>query len=255
MDSRTLRRWALYALLVVANILILTTAFGSKVRVSAPTLPKSQPTTNTFIYMPLVSKPSEPMTLQQNHTSYIEQEAEQQVLHLVGEVTNQSGKNVRNILLEASLFDRNGALLSTIQGYLALNLLPNGATTCFNLATALPDGFEKYELKVLSSETVEGDETAVESYITNERFDGDFGWYTVNGVATYAIGNISGDVAVAATFYDKQKQVIGCELSFANFPETEVPEPGVFSFYYMGGNAPKVTSAQTLAVNVPIGME
>ena len=255
MDSRTLRRWALYAVLVVANVLILTSAFGNQVSVKMPALPRSLSTAENVLYLPLINKAPDPLTLKPNHSSYIEQEGEQQVLHLVGEVTNQSGKNIKNLVIEANLFNREGVLLSSFQGNLALDLLPDGATTCFNLATALPDKFEKYDLKVLKSEQVEGDEKAVESYITNERFDRDFGWYTVNGVATYEIGNISGDVAVAATYFDKQKQVIGCELTFANFPLSEVPEPGVFAFYYMGSNAAKITAAQTLAVNVTTSVE
>ncbi|MGB4594438.1 MAG: FxLYD domain-containing protein [Anaerolineaceae bacterium] len=255
MDSRTLRRWALYAVLVVANILILVSAFSNKVSIKLPALPKSQPSTGTYIYLPLVSKPSDPLTMQKNHTGYVEIEAEQQVLHLVGEISNQSGKNLRNVVIEARLLDRSGMLLESLQGNLALDLLPDGTTSCFNLATTLPEEYENYELKVLSFTQVEGDENAVESYVTNAYFDGDFGWYAVNGVAIYEIGNISGDVAVAATYYDKQKQVIGCEQTFANFPESEVPEPGVFSFYFMGSNAFKVTEAHTLAINAAIREE
>lgn len=251
MDSRTLRRWALYAVLVVGNILILVSAFSSKVSIKLPALPKSPPITKSYVYLPMVSIAPDKLTLQKNHTNYIENEAEQQFLHLVGEISNQSGKNVRNVVIEARLLDRGGMLLASFQGNLALSLLPEGATTCFNLATALPDKYEKYELRILSFDQVDGDEKAVESFVTNALFDRDFGWYAVNGVATYAVGNISGDVAVASTYYDKQKRVVGCEQTFATFPESEVPEPGVFSFYFMGNNAIKVVEAQTLAVNAP----
>ena len=253
LETGSLRRWALYAVLVVANILILVSAFSSKVSIKLPALPKSPPSTETRMYLPIVSMAADPLTIQKNHTSYIETEGEQQVLHLVGEISNQSGKNVRNILIEAKFLDRKGELLTSFQGKLALELLPDSATSCFNLTTAPPEDYEKYELKVSSFEQVDGDENAVNSYVTNARFDRDFGWYAVNGIATYEIGNISGDVAVAATYYDKQKRVIGCELTFTNFPESEVPEPGVFSFYFMGNNAFKVTQTQTLAVNVPSG--
>jgi len=255
MESGALRRWGLYAVLVIANILILVTAFGNKITIKAPSLPKLSPSTQTTLYLPIVGKPPDPLTIQTNHSSYIEQEAEQPTLHMVGEITNQSGSNLRNVVLEASLLDRAGEVLTSVQGNLALNMLPDGATSCFDLTTNPPEGYEKYALKIVSFDRVESDEKAVESYVTNARFDRDFGWYAVNGVATYEVGNISGDVAVAATYYDKQKQVVGCELTFANFPASEEPEPGVFSFYYMGGNAFRVSEAQTLAVNVPVGQE
>lgn len=251
MDSRTLRRWALYAFLVVMNILILVSAFGGKVSQRQPVRAKDLPTPSNSLYLPLVNKAPEPVTLLGNSTSFVESEADQQVLHLVGEVNNQSGKNAENILIAAKLLDSKDNLLGEVQGKLSLRLLPNGASSCFDLAVALPEGFERYELTLGGFELTEGDEQAVNSYVTNARFDRDFGWYAVNGVATYEVGNISGDVAVAATYYDKQKRVVGCEQTFASFPDSEVPEPGVFSFYFMGTNAFKVVEAQTLAVNVP----
>lgn len=247
MEKRTLGRWGLYAVLVVANILILVTVLGNQVRSSSSSRATSNPA-ESLVFLPMVGMASEPITLRDNHTSYIEKEADQLVLHLVGEISNESGENLRHIIIEAQLLNRGNNRLATVEGNLAVGMLPDGASGCFDLATKLPKGFDHYELKILSSEPARRDEKAIDSYITAEHFDRDFGWYAVSGVATREAGNIGGDVQVSATYYDQHKRVIGCETTFAIFSQSNVSVPGLFTFHYMRNNAFQIAQAQTLAV-------
>lgn len=251
MDSRKFKRWAIYAVLAVANILILVTAFRGNLAVKSPAQAKSVPAGSTKIYLPIVYRAPDPLSILSNFTSYQEREADTQFLHIVGEVKNQDGSGITDINIEAHLFDRKGNEVGFTVGHPALPDVPAGAKTCFHLVSELPDGYDSYELKLAGFKTQPDLPQMVDTYITNSRFDKDFGWYAVNGVATYQAGKISGDASVSATFYDRKGRVIGCEQAFAAFPDSEIAEPGIFAFYLMSPNASKVETVSTLAVTFP----
>lgn len=248
MDSRKFKRWAIYAVLAVANVLILVTAFRGSVSVKPPAQAKSVSTGSTKIYLPIVYRAPDPLSILANFTSYQEREADTQFLHIVGEVENQDSSGITDINIEAHLLDRKGNEVGFTVGHPALPEVPAGAKACFHLVSEVPDGYDRYELKLTGFKSQPDSTQTVDTYITNSRFDRDFGWYAVNGIATYQVGKISGDASVSATFYDRKGQVIGCEQTFAAFPDSEIPEPGVFAFYFMSPHAAKVETVSTLAV-------
>ena len=78
------------------------------------------------------------------------------VLHLVGEVVNHSGQNVKAVEITASFYDSSGQLLTTESGPSSLHIVETGGQSPF--AVMLPDppeGIATYDLDLAWAETAE----------------------------------------------------------------------------------------------------
>lgn len=230
--------------LIALNIILLTVVLQRTL--PAVTLPERiasqaknpNPTTipvamEHALYLPLAATPYEaPLVLLPGDGVYYERDQDIQIVHVVGEVLNNTPTTVNKVMIEAVLNLKKGGQ-TTLRGFPLLGSLAPGTQACFDLYVVEPKEVESYAVKVLSYATGGSVPGGVEFVVTNHGYDAQNAWYSVEGTINNVDPLTLNDLRAVATLFDSSGRVLGCEQSYVRTQSEDANAPATFSILFM----------------------
>ncbi|HAE85201.1 MAG TPA: hypothetical protein DCG78_01655 [Anaerolineaceae bacterium] len=202
-------------------------------KLSFPPMPK-QAKQEQQIFLPLALRSDgQQIKILNNSSMYIEK-SEIEILHIVGEIANNSQNPIRNISVTAVLYPANGTTaISTIHASPFSPVLFPGEKTCFNLYLEKPRTYARYEFAKLSYEVGAEPTSTFETRQVTAGWDEDNDWYILRGQVQNVGATPFTEARVIATLYDDSGTVIGCDQTFVSYQSENPFSVGTFSLYFM----------------------
>ena len=202
-------------------------------KLSFPPMPK-QAKQEQQIFLPLALRSDgQQIKILNNSSMYIEK-SEIEILHIVGEIANNSQNPIRNISVTAVLYPANRTTaISTINASPFSQVLAPGEKTCFNLYLEKPTAYARYELSQLNYEVGTEPTSTFETRQVTAGWDEDNDWYMLRGQVQNTGETPFADVRVTVTLYDSNNKVIGCDQTFVLYEGENPFSAGTFSLYFM----------------------
>lgn len=148
-----------------------------------------------------------------NQFSYVD---ETKVMHVLGEIQNESDTAMRNILITISFYDRQGILLDEFQRGPALQVINPGESSPFEILYVDPqtvDFVANFTMSAMGHET-EAKEKQLRIISSNSRLDL-LGTYYINAAAKNEGQETATNVIMIATLYDKDDRVLAIGTALA----------------------------------------
>jgi len=185
------------------------------------------------LYLPLVSSPyTAPLVLLPGDGVYYERDQDMQIVHVVGEVLNNTPTTVNKVMIEAVLNLKKGGQ-TTLRGFPLVGSLAPGTQACFDLYVVESKEVESYAIKVLSYATGGSVPGGVELVVTDQGYDTRNAWFNVEGTINNVDPVILNDLRAVATLFDSSGRVLGCEQSYVRTQSEEANAPATFSILFM----------------------
>jgi hypothetical protein len=231
-------RIILFTVLIALNIGLLAAALQRALPKPATHAKEADPAavaaqTENRLYLPLVSAPYQgAIVLLPGDGVYYERDQDVQIVHVVGEVLNNTSTPVSKVMIEATLNLKSGGSTS-LRGFPLAGSLAPGARACFDLYLVEQKQVENYAVKVLSYATGGNVPEGVEISARESAYDPQNDWYRVAGTVTSADPLLLGDLSAVVTLFDGSGRVLGCEQSYARPQTEEADAPAVFEVLFM----------------------
>jgi peptide/nickel transport system substrate-binding protein len=148
-----------------------------------------------------------------NQFSYLD---ETKIMHILGEIRNDSDSAIRNVHIAISFYDNEGKLLDQYQRTPALQVINPGESSPFEILYLDSDTVERVANFTMTAQgqNAELKETQLEIISTNARLD-ILGTYYINAAARNN-GQVDADNAIMiATLYDRDGRVIAIGRALA----------------------------------------
>lgn len=185
------------------------------------------------VYMPLVASPYEaPLVLLPGDGVYYERDQDLQIVHVLGEVLNNTPTTINTVMIEAVLNLKKGGQ-TTLRGSPLVGSLAPGAQACFDLYVVEAKEVESYAIKILSYATGGSVPGGVEFVVTNHGYDAHNFWYSLEGTVNSADPMMMNDLRAVATLYDSSGRILGCEQSYVRTQSEEANTPATFSILFI----------------------
>lgn len=137
-------------------------------------------------------------------------------LHVVGEVTNETSKTLRFVKITANLYDSNGTLVDVDFTYSALENIPPGDKTCFDLLFIEPPSWSFYKFEPVTYHEDGIPVTGLTAINVSGSYNSTFGWYKILGEIrndnTYKVNFVSPII----TLYNGSGNVVDCDFTYVN---------------------------------------
>lgn len=192
----------------------------------------------SIIHLPIIRKdnrspaPTSGVQILPNYSDYTDSN---QILHLVGEVQNNSADTLQFIQITADLFNASGQLLATEYTFPHLDNLPPGQKTCFDLwVYNAPAGWTSYSFEKLSYDPHGIPVTNLAWSNVSGSYDPTSGSYQVLGQVRNTSANLIKYVEPIGTLYNAAGKVIGCEFSFVDSYSLNPAEISAFKLIFAG---------------------
>jgi len=164
-----------------------------------------------------------------NQSSFVD---DSKVLHVLGEIKNQSSSPMKDVLIKASFYDKSGKLVDEFERETALQTINAGESSPFEILytdSKTVDSIANFTLSA-TGQVTEAKEKQLQILSANSRLDV-FGTYFVNVLARNDGQNNATNAVVVATLYDKDGKVISVGKALAEaspgssdmLPGTEAP--------------------------------
>ncbi len=186
------------------------------------------------LFLPLTSTAyQEAILLLPGDGVYYERDQDLQIVHVLGEVLNNTPTTVNNVIIEAVLNLKSGGQ-TTLRGFPLVGSLAHGERACFDLYVMEAKEVESYAVKVLSYETGGSLPGGFAPVVSNAGHDPQNGWYSVEGTLSATEPTvIMNDLRAVVTLFDGSGRVLGCEQSYVRTQTEEANAPGSFSVLFM----------------------
>ena len=202
-------------------------------KLNLPSSPK-QAKPEERVFLPLALRSDEQQVKILNNSSMYIEKSEIEILHIVGEIANDSPDSIHNISLTALLYPANGTTaITTIHASPFISALAPGEKTCFNLYLEKPKAYARYEFAKLSYEVGAKPTSTFETRQVTAGWDEDNDWYMLSGQVQNVGATPSAEARVIATLYDANGTVIGCDQTFVSYESENPFSVGTFSLYFM----------------------
>jgi len=152
-----------------------------------------------------------------NQSSFVD---ETKIMHVYGEIKNESGKALKDIVVTATFYDSAGRVLNKFQAAPAFSVLNPGGLSPFEikyLDSKTVDTVNNYTLSATGS-PAELKETNLQVAYSNSRLDL-LGTYYINGEIRNNGQETANNTVAVATLYDKQGRVIAIGEALAEAPD------------------------------------
>jgi len=148
-----------------------------------------------------------------NQFSYVD---ETKIMHILGEIRNDSDSAMKNVRIMISFYDKEGNLLDQYQRTPALQVINPGESSPFEILYLDPDSVERVAnfTTTAQGQDTELKETELEIISSNSRLD-ILGTYYINAVARNNGQEEASNAILIATLYDKDSRVIAIGRALA----------------------------------------
>jgi len=185
------------------------------------------------LYLPLAATVyQEAIVLLPGDGVYYERDQDLQIVHVVGEVLNNTPTTVSKVMVEAVLNLKSGGQ-TTLRGFPLVGSLAHGERACFDLYVMEAKEVESYAVKVLSYATGGSVPVGLAPLVSNAGYDAQNGWYSVEGSISSAEPTAMNDLRAVVTLFDSSGRVLGCEQSYVRSETEEANAPVTFSVLFM----------------------
>lgn len=187
----------------------------------------------THLYLPLTAKAyQDPIVLLPGDGVYYERDQDMQIVHVVGEVLNNTPTIIHKVMVEAVLNLKSGGK-TTLRGHPLAGSIAPGNKACFDIYVIESKQVESYAVKVLSYATGGSLPGGIEPTIANSGYDAQNGWFSVEGTLTSTEAVNLNDLRAVATLFDGSGRVLGCEQSYVRTESEEASAPATFSILFI----------------------
>lgn len=136
-------------------------------------------------------------------------------LHLVGEVRNQSGEHLEDIVLKATLYNSSNQVLASTNEALYLYHLEDGEKTCYHITFLSPPANWSYSrIEALSYSSSDGAIDGLVVISLTGDYDRNTGNYTLSGEIRNGSEGTVRCVKAVGTLYDRDGDVLGCSYEY-----------------------------------------
>lgn len=198
---------------------------------------------DNHLYLPLTAKAhQEAIVLLPGDGVYYERDQDMQIVHVVGEVLNNTPTSVSKVMVEAVLNLKSGDQ-TTLRGFLLVDSLARGERSCFDLYALEAKEVESYSVKVISYATGSSAPRGLVTVVSSAGYDAQNGWYSLEGTLSSTEQNvIVNDLRAVVTLYDESGRILGCEQSYVRFQTEEANSAAVFNVVFMNRDFSQATS-------------
>ncbi len=184
------------------------------------------------VYLPLVNTTGK-IAYVDNLSAYTEA-ATPEILHILGEVVNNTGKPIHQITVTVGLYAKdNPTPIATIHAQPFKGIVPTSQAACFNFAIPKPANYHHFAVQNLTHQVFSGTLPNLTISSVQGGFDEDFDWYQINGTVNNPAGTLLKEARVVGTLYNAYHTVVGCDQTYASFPEENPFTSGSFTLYYL----------------------
>lgn len=189
---------------------------------------------NNHLYLPMVATVyKEAIVLLPGDGVYYERDQGIQIVHVVGEVLNNTATTVNRVMVEAVLNLKSGGQ-TMLRGFPLVGSLAPGNRACFDLYVVEAKEVESYAVKVLSYGTGGSLPGGVDPAVASAGYDAQNGWYSVEGTLNASDpAVIMNDLRAVVTLFDSSGRVLGCEQSYVRTQTEEAGMPATFGVLFM----------------------
>ena len=238
--------------LIALNVVLLATVL-QRTLPDATTQAKMVSPTNPAIsaenqlFLPLAATVyEEPIVLLPGDGVYYERDQDLQIVHVLGEVLNNTPTTVSKVTIEALLNLKSGGQI-TLRGSPLVSSLAPGNRACFDLYVVEAKEVESYAVQVLSYATGGAVPGGVVSAVSNAGYDAQNGWYVVEGTISTTEPAVLNDLRAVVTLFDGSGRVLGCEQSYVRTQTEEANAPATFRILFMNRDFSQASN-YTLAI-------
>lgn len=191
-------------------------------------------TADNHRYLPLMSTVyQEAIVILSGDGVYYERDQDMQIVHVVGEVLNNTPSSVTKIMVEAVLNLKSGGQ-TTLRGFPLVDSLARGDRACFDLYVLENKAVESYAVKVISYATGGTTPADMAPVVSSAGYNAQDGWYSLEGtLSSTSQSVIPGDLRAVVTLYDASGRVLGCEQSYIRFQPEEANGEAAFNVVFM----------------------
>jgi len=238
--------------LIALNIFLLAVVLKRTLPEPPPQAKMVSPTTpavsmENHLYLPLaVTVYKDPIVLLPGDGVYYERDQDMQIVHVVGEVLNNTPTIVNKVMVEAVLNLKSGGQ-TTLRGYPLADSIAPGNRACFDLYVVEAKEVESYAVQVLSYATGGALPGGVVPAVSNAGYDAQNGWYMVEGTISTTEPAILNDLRAVVTLFDSSGRVLGCEQSYVRTQTEEANAPATFRILFMNRDFSQASN-YTLAI-------
>lgn len=149
----------------------------------------------------------------QHESSFID---DSRIFHVLGEIKNESDKPMKNVLINASFYDKDGNLLDSFKRQPALQVINPGNSSSFDILYLNQKTVDRIANFTLSADgqTTKIKERQLKIVSANSRLDL-LGTYYINAVARNDGQKNATNAIMIATLYDKDGKVISVGKALA----------------------------------------
>lgn len=153
------------------------------------------------------------------------------VLHIVGEVRNQSEITAHQVIVSARLFDQQGQVFHTLEARTLLRLVAPGRKSPFLLMIERPANFQGYTLAVRGEATTE--RTLPGLTVTSVgHFRDRLNFFNVQGQISNDGPNKASFVRAVITLYDDRDRVVNVDFAYVEPRDLAPGASGSFQFSF-----------------------
>ncbi len=233
--------------LIALNIVLLTTVLQhtlpdptAQAKIVSHT--NSSISAENQLFLPLVATAyGDPIVLLPGDGVYYERDQDLQIVHVLGEVLNNTPTTVSQVTVEARLNLKTGRQI-TLRGAPLVGSLAPGNRACFDLYVVEAEEVESYALQVLSCATGGTVPGGVAPEVSNAGLDTQNGWYIVEGTISTTEPTVLNDLRAVVTLFDSSGRVLGCEQSYVRTQTEEANTPATFRILFMNRDFSEVSS-------------
>lgn len=234
--NRTFRA-AVFVGLIILNIVMLTVVLQRYLGLNKPEAKSADTavifTPKSYQYLPLAATVfNDPISLLPGDAVYLEKDQDMQIVHVLGEVYNNTPTTVNKIVVEAVLNLKAGGQ-TTLRGSPLVENLAAGSRACFDLYAVEHREISSYAVRVLSYATGGTVFNGAETVVENAGYSSADGWYSLNGFVSAADPTLLDGARAVVTLFDQAGRVLGCEQTFARTESEVANAPAAFSVYFM----------------------
>lgn len=184
-------------------------------------------------YLPLTATVlTDPIAILPGDTVYLEKDQDLQIVHVIGEVYNNTPTTVSKIVVEAVLNLKSGTQ-TTLRGSPLVESLAAGSRACFDLYTVQPGEVSSYSVKVLSYATGGALLSGTEALVANAGYSAENSWYSLDGTVSVADPTLLGGLRAVVTLFDSSGRVLGCEQTYVRAESEDANAPALFNLTFM----------------------